>query len=463
MTNHALAGRLCRWLLVVSACWPLTSIHAAPANAAPFLDAVSQFAGQVLVQGGALHSQPTLLFVNGLDGDPDIIGIRNWNSAPASSDRNIARGGAAPATPKPSSPSTPPADGSRMVFPERDWARATPESQGVDGTKLKQAVACLNTHSQPDGANALVIVRNGRLLWKGPEADAYRRVFSCTKVFTSTVFGVLVDDGKCELDDSASQHWPALVSHCAAYSNITLRHLASMSGGYLGIVRDVSPEQPWGDPIAYLVPQQPRYDSGAACAYHDHDVFLLGSILARLARQPLQEIFRRRIADPIGMSRWSWGVVGVLENGVAMNNAAGTPARNPGIETTTLDLARLGHLYLNRGNWNGRQLLSAAFVDQAITNQVPVLRRHATGADPGGHYGFYWWTNGRQRNGQSAWPAAPPQTYSARGASANICFVVPEWNMVIARLAGAPGESKTSDLTWNTFFGKLGPAVASKP
>jgi CubicO group peptidase (beta-lactamase class C family) len=236
-----------------------------------------------------------------------------------------------------------------------------------------------------------------------------------------------------------------------------------MSGGYLGMVHEVSQEQPWGDPIAYLVPQPPRYEAGTACAYHDHDVFLLGSILTRLAQQSLQDVFRRRIAAPIGMNRWRWGVVGVLENGVAMNNAAGTPARNSGIETTTLDLARLGHLYLNRGNWNGRQLLSAAFVDQATTNQVPVARRHATGADPGGHYGFYWWTNGRQRNGQSTWPAAPPQTYSARGASANVCFVVPEWSMVIARLAGAPEESKTSDQTWNTFFSKFGPAAASKP
>jgi CubicO group peptidase (beta-lactamase class C family) len=235
-----------------------------------------------------------------------------------------------------------------------------------------------------------------------------------------------------------------------------------MSGGYRGIVRGVSAEEPWGDPLAYLVPQPGRYESGSACAYHDHDVFLLGSIVTRLARQSLKETFRRRIAEPIGMRQWGWGVVGKLDNGLALNNAAGTPARNAGIQTTALDLARLGHLYLNRGNWNGRQLLSAAFVEQATTNQVPVARSHATGADPGGRYGFYWWTNGRQRNGQSAWPAAPARTYSARGAAANACFVVPEWNLVIARLAAAPDDSKASDQTWNTFFGRLG-LVASEP
>lgn len=420
-----------------------------------------------LVSGTGAHRYPRaddfkLADMNG-EGDLDIVGIRNWNSAPTDPYRNLARSRPAPAVSKPSSPSPAPASGARMVFPGRDWAVATPESLGVDGAKLKEAVAWLDTQSQPDGAKALAIVRNGRLICKGPEADSYRKVFSCTKVFTSTVLGLLVDDGKCQLDNRATRYWPALDDQHAAYSKITLRHLASMSSGYLGAVRDVSPEQPWGDPIAYLVPQPPRYESGAACAYHDHDVFLLGSILTRLAQQPMLDVFRRRIAEPIGMRRWNWGVVGVLENGLAMNNAAGTPAKNPGIETTTLDLARLGHLYLNRGNWNGRQLLSAAFVDQATTNQVPVSRRHATGADPGGRYGFHWWTNGRQRNGQSAWPAAPPRTYAARGASANVCFVVPEWNMVIARLAGEPDASKTSDQTWNTFFSKLGSAVASKP
>ncbi|MBI5385717.1 MAG: serine hydrolase [Verrucomicrobia bacterium] len=355
---------------------------------------------------------------------------------------------------------SPATGGASMAFPGRDWAETTPESQGVEAARLREAVAWLDNHSGPDGAKELVIIRNGYLIWKGPHADAYHKIFSCTKVFTSTVLGLLVDDGKCRLDDRAVQFLPSLDEEQPAYAQITLRHLASMSGGYRGVVREVSPEQPWGEPLAYLVPQPPRYESGTACAYHDHDVFLLGNILARLAQQPLKETFQRRIADPIGMKHWDWGVVGVLENGMTLNNAAGTPARNPGIQTTALDLARLGHLYLNRGHWNGRQLLSVFFVDQATTSQVPASRPHATGADPGGHYGFYWWLNTPQRNGRCAWPAAPPRTYAARGASANSCFVVPEWNMVMVRLATAPENSKAADETWNTFFSRLAPAVS---
>ena len=348
------------------------------------------------------------------------------------------------------------------VFPTRDWAKATPESQGVNAERLKKAVAWLDRNSGPDGARELIIIRNGYLIWKGPGADAYHKIFSCTKVFTSTVLGLLVDDGKCRLDDRAVQYSPSLDDQYSSYAKITLRHLASMSGGYRGVVRGVSPEQPWGDPLGYLVPQSPRYESGTACAYHDHDIFLLGEILTLLAQQPLKEVFRRRIADPIDMQHWDWGVVGNLESGIALNNAAGTPARNPGIQTTALDLARLGHLFLKRGNWNGKELLSAPYLDQATTNQVPLSRPHSTGADPAGHYGFYWWTNGHQRNGQAAWPAAPPRTFAARGAAANACFVVPEWNMVIVRLASAPEDSSASDETWNTFFTTLASAMSER-
>ncbi|MDQ1318096.1 MAG: hypothetical protein QG588_1752, partial [Candidatus Poribacteria bacterium] len=349
----------------------------------------------------------------------------------------------------------------KMVFPNIDWEEATPESQNVNSTKLKEAVTWLDNNSGIDGIKELIIIRNGYMIWKGPDIDAYHKIFSCTKVFTSTVFGLLIDDGKCSLDDPAVRYLTTLDDQYPLYSKIKLRHLVSMSGGYQGIVRDVSEEEPWGDPMGYLIPVSPRYEAGTACAYHDHDVFLLGSILTRLAKQPIKDVFNHRIADVIGMTRWDWGICGTLDNGVALNNAAGTPAKNPGIQTTARELARLGHLYLNRGNWNGKQLLSASFVDHATTNQVPVSLPNPTGADPGGHYGFYWWTNGVMRNGKQIWQSAPPKTYTARGALENYCFVVPEWNIVIVRLgsANSPNDLRVSDQIWNTFFTKLGSAI----
>ncbi|MBI3922026.1 MAG: serine hydrolase, partial [Armatimonadetes bacterium] len=113
----------------------------------------------------------------------------------------------------------------KTVFPGAKWQEATPESQGVDSAKLKAAVAHVDEKFGADGAKQLVIIRNGYLIWKGPNVDAYHKIFSCTKVFTSTVFGLLSDDGKCSVDDLAVKHLPALDEQYPLYAKIKLRDL----------------------------------------------------------------------------------------------------------------------------------------------------------------------------------------------------------------------------------------------
>src|SRR5262245_16025494 len=81
-------------------------------------------------------------------------------------------------------------DGSEMVFPGTNWIEATPESQGLDAAKLKKAIAHLEAHTGKDGARELVVIRNGRMVWKGDNIDHVHGVWSCTKSFTSTLLGL---------------------------------------------------------------------------------------------------------------------------------------------------------------------------------------------------------------------------------------------------------------------------------
>ncbi|MBI3463980.1 MAG: DUF1080 domain-containing protein [Planctomycetes bacterium] len=353
----------------------------------------------------------------------------------------------------------------QTVFPDKEWQEATPESQGVALPRLKAAVTYMDENFGPDGARELVIVRNGYLIWRGPDCDAYHEIYSATKVFTTTVLGLLVADGKCTLDTRAAEHLPDLDDLHPAYAKIRLRHLASMTGGYRGKVADVAQkEQPWGDPTIYVTtPATPEFEpAGSQVAYNDHDVHLLGRILAtRVAREPLKDIFQRRIAEPIGMSRWDWGVSGTVDR-ITHYNAAGTPARqgNGGIQTTARELARLGLLYLNRGYWNGRQLLPASFVDQAGAVQVPATMPGRSRSFLSGAYGFYWWTNGEMATGKRRLPSAPSQTYFAHGHNCNFCYVIPEWNMVVVRLGRErirEGVTALADLDqlWDAFRAKL--------
>jgi CubicO group peptidase (beta-lactamase class C family) len=344
----------------------------------------------------------------------------------------------------------------QTVFPGKDWQEVIPESQGLDAAKLKAAVDYMDASFGDQGAKELVIIRNGYLVWKGPRCDAYHNVWSATKNFTSTVLGLLVADGKCRLDDLAVRYLPHLADQYPVYAKIKLRHLASMSSGYKGEVVHVSPEQPWGEPINYLKPKPPDYTPAARVEYQDHQVFVLGAILTKLAGQSEKSIFKHRIAEPIGMTKWDWGVTGELD-GTALNNAAGTP-NTPGIQTTAREMARFGLLYLNRGNWDGKQLLPAWFVDEASKNQVPAAGRSTFLHT---RYGFYWWTNDVMPNGKRAWPSAPPKTYTSHGNGCNFCVVLPEWNMVVVRMGTHPiGSITGTEAKWDTFFAKVADALS---
>ncbi len=119
----------------------------------------------------------------------------------------------------------------QRAFPGAAWDEATPESQGIDSAKLQAAVDYLRDHVGRNGVERLVVIRNGRLIWKGPEFDRPQRVWSVTKAFTSTANGLLIEDGKCTLETLAKDYNPELAEY---YPHVTLRHLATMTSGYDG-------------------------------------------------------------------------------------------------------------------------------------------------------------------------------------------------------------------------------------
>ena len=345
------------------------------------------------------------------------------------------------------------------VFPDVNWQETTPEEQGVDSVKLNAAMDYFGETYGGAGVSETVIIRNGYMIWKGSRIDEIHTIHSCTKTFTSTVLGLLIDDGKCDLDDLAVKYVPDLADTYPEYAKISLRHLASMTSGYDGERGEKTEEKPWGDELKYLNPVKPLFAPGTAYKYHDAAVHLLGSIITRIAGEPMEDVFRRRIADPIGMKRWKWIDLGTVD-GILFNSPSGIYLG--GIHISAREMARYGYLYLNRGNWNGKQLISTDWVDHATVNHVPASFRALSGGGSG-RYGFFWWTNGVKADGNRPWPSAPPGTYAARGGSSNYCYVIPEWNMVIVRLESAPRLSfRNSDNALDIFFGMVADAFVKE-
>ncbi len=347
-----------------------------------------------------------------------------------------------------------------MVFPEKEWREAAPESQGVDGKKLEQAVQFLKEHSGRDGVQELLIIRNGYLIWKGAEIDKRHGVWSLTKSFTSTALGLLIDDGKASLDTLAKDHLPSMEEH---YPRITLRHFTTMTSGYYAVGDEPRGGYGHGPSTTPFTPSpKPLFEPpGSQYAYWDSAMNQFANVLTRIAGESLEDLFQRRIADPIGMSRakWDWGDFGTID-GLVVNGGSGNS--NQHIFISARELARFGHLFLNHGRWRGKQLISASWVEEATKPHVPPTRMLAerSGADGRGVYGYNWWANGIQPGGNRKWPDAPDTTYSASGYNNNDLFIIPPWNMVIVRLGlDQSSDGAITDSTYNTFLKMVGQAI----
>ncbi len=243
-----------------------------------------------------------------------------------------------------------------MVFPGKEWQEATPESQGVDSAKLSAAIAYLADQLRDyGGAGTAAVVRNGFLIHKGPEVDVTFQIYSATKSFTSTALGLLIEDGKVSLDTPAMKFEPRLAEH---YPTVTLRHFATMTSGYDAVGGGYEPDADGrqdGERRPEAAPDTPLFAPGTRFRYWDDAMTQFGHVLTLAAGETLDRLIKRRITDPIGLTNWTWG-------GVGGSSALDWPG---GIFTTARELARFGHLFLNRGRWAGRQLISARWVEQA--------------------------------------------------------------------------------------------------
>ena len=334
-----------------------------------------------------------------------------------------------------------------MHFPGKDWQVVKPEDEGFDPVKLAAAVEYLKANAGRDGVKELVIVRRGRIVWHGDGIDKVHGVWSCTKSFTSTALGLLIDDGKCTLDTKAADVVPALKP---LYPAVTLRHFTTMTSGY----RAVGDDRPKGSYLhgptdTPFVPMAPLFGPGEKFAYWDSAMNEFGLVLTTVAGEPLEALLKRRVMDPIGVNarRWKWGErkapAGVM---LRVNSGSGNAGGH--VQTSAREMARFGHLFLNEGKWDGKPLVSREWVRQATAVQVP-----ATLADgfpksniPGpGVYGFNWWVNGVKPDGKRKWPGATDRTFAALGHNNNLLLVVPETQTVVVRLGLDQADRKITD------------------
>lgn len=350
--------------------------------------------------------------------------------------------------------------GSCKIFPGNEWVKKTPESQGIDSIKLQEAVNYLSSRLCGTGSytGGLMIVRNGYTVWWNVDSYTPYTTSSVSKSFLSTGLGLMIEDGKVSLSTLVKNIDQRIDKF---YPTTTIKHFVTMTSGYDGKpVASFDPgydcdRQGKCDSWDPGTPQEPLFSPGSKFRYWDEAEMELSYALGLAGGDVnyVRDLLKNRIATPIGMENFNWRN---LETTLGP-----LPAMNGGLKTTARDLARFGLLFLNRGNWNGKQLINPSWIDEATSVQVPYsVPNDSTERGIGsGAYGYNWWVNGITPSGKRFLPGADPSTYWAAGYGTNRCFVIPAWNMVIVRTGEQPTGWFEADSTFSTFLNMVGKAI----
>ncbi|HEX6848641.1 MAG TPA: serine hydrolase [Chitinophagaceae bacterium] len=290
------------------------------------------------------------------------------------------------------------------------------------------------------GKPAGIILKNGYIVAQWGDVKRVDMTFSVSKSFLSTVAGIAIDDRLIKnIDDRVNEYvWDARLPDGQGKfegphnAKITWRHLLTQSSDWSGCLFDVCD---WAD----RPPREGTIDDwknrkllepGSTFEYNDVRVNLLAYSLLEVIRRPLPVVLRERIMDPIGASTtWRWyGYDNSFVNidGQMIESVSGGGHFGGGIFINTLDQARFGLLFLRKGKWKNKQIISEQWVNSV--NQPSAPNRS---------YGLMWWTNEEGRLGNVS-----KKIYSADGFGGNFIVVDNEHDLVIVTRWLEPNKIK---------------------
>lgn len=260
------------------------------------------------------------------------------------------------------------------------FVRVRPEEEGISSDHIASFLSeiaadeTLNMHS-------ILILRHGRMIAEAAFGDTDLRIwkttFSACKSITSLAIGLLIAEGKLspeeKLTDLFDSRIPALSR--IAVRDLTVRHLLTMSTGASFNELSMMTERDWVK--GYFAGS---FDSGRF-AYNSLNTYLLSVILTEKTGQSLTDYLRPRLFEPLGISGYFWE-----------KSPAGIEKGGWGLYMRPEDLAKIGQLVLQNGEWNGTQLIPAEYLEEAAHTQI------STGEISKLYdYGYQIWT-GRHRD-----------------------------------------------------------------
>jgi len=294
------------------------------------------------------------------------------------------------------------------VFPGASWEHAEPVAAGWSAGGLKEAEAI----AKDNGSTAVMIVQDGRSIAEWGGVGRRILIHSMRKSILSALYGIGISDGKIKLDTTLKQldldDYPPRLSD--AEKEATIRDLLMARSG---IYHEAAAE-PLG--MKNRRPARGSHPHGTFWYYNNWDFNALGTIYKQLTGEAVFDAVEHRLAQPLGMQDFR-----ARDGDNQLVRASEHPAYM--MNMTARDLARFGLLYLNKGNWAGKQIVPAAWIAEST--------RPLSDAPGGISYGYLWWVSkGKFQLTVDVGNGA----YSARGTGGQYLFVIPAYRLVVVHM-----------------------------
>ena len=321
-------------------------------------------------------------------------------------------------------------------WPTQGWRTGTPEQGGFDSVKLAESLQALHDKQVP--IDSLLIIRDGSVL-----LDAYFQPYdgsfshdlaSVTKSFTTTLIGIAAGQGKFKLDQPMVSFFPnrSIDNLDSRKQSITITDLAGMMNGFesgclAGDEATLDAMRSNTDWVRAALNRKMVRDPGLAFCYDSPGMHILSAVLQETTGMTELDFGRQVLFQPLGIQDVTWQA-----DPQGYTHGWGDLYLKP------LDAAKLGYLWLSNGVWDGRQIVPASWVADAVK-----FHSH-TGQDD---YGLGWWVN---KDG-----------YHADGRGGQTIRVYPAYNAIIVATASNLDYDQVDTVLLSSFLSPDKPLPAN--
>lgn len=311
------------------------------------------------------------------------------------------------------------------------FPRVTPESQGISSQALLNFVKEANASGV---WHSFMLLRHGNVVaegwWKPFEENFKHTMYSLSKSFTSTAIGLLVKEGKLDINAPLISFFPGELPSSVSENlkKVRIKHVLTMNTGHaedtMPKMRDAK-DSTW---IKAYLELPVKFEPGSHFLYNTGNTYMLGAIIYQITGKNLETYLGPRLFQPLEIKGYDWE-----------KSPQGLNTGGYGLRIKTEDIAKLGQLYLQKGKWKGKQILTEEWVNEATSSQT---RSQENNGDWSVGYGYQFWR-------------CTPGFYRGDGAFGQFCIVMPEHDVVLA----VTSESWNMQQSMNTVWEKLLPAI----